>query len=120
MTSTSSHSHHVTDIRIHRDIEIGTSTLRVRGEELVCLVEDRLLRVYLEGDRFVLTGGQWGDHSLDARETITTADRLLAHWRGYCENHMRRERAVACVWGGCNGTRPSKHAPCDRCGSRRP
>ncbi|HEY2554173.1 MAG TPA: hypothetical protein VGI15_02905 [Candidatus Cybelea sp.] len=78
-------------IEIHPKIEVGTiaGTLRVAGEELAILTAGRFLRAHLEGDRFVLSGGQWGDHSLDARASITTADRLLAHWRGYVENNQR-------------------------------
>jgi hypothetical protein len=78
-------------IVIHPEIEVGSiaGTLRVAGEELTVLTAGRFLRAYLDGDRFVLTGGRWGDHSLDARETITSAARLLAHWRGYVENNQR-------------------------------
>jgi hypothetical protein len=46
------------------------------------------LAAYLEGDRFVFTGGRWGEHSLAADASITSADRLLAHWRGFVQNHM--------------------------------
>lgn len=78
-------------IVIHPKIEVGTGTgtLRVADEDLAALTAGGFLRAYLDGDRFVLSGGQWGDHSLDARETITSADRLIAHWRGYVENNRR-------------------------------
>jgi hypothetical protein len=36
-----------------------------------------------------MAGGLYGDHSIDARASITSADRLVAHWRGYCENNAR-------------------------------
>jgi hypothetical protein len=29
-------------------------------------------------------------------------------------------KTYACIWGRCNGTRPSKDGACDRCGSKRP
>lgn len=76
---------------IHPKIEIGTiaGTLRVAGEELVCKVGDLFLTARLVDDRFVMSGGLYGDHSLDARASITSADRLVAHWRGYCENNAR-------------------------------
>lgn len=47
------------------------------------------LGVSLRGDRFVFSGGAHGEHSLDADALITSADRLLAHWRGYCQNTER-------------------------------
>jgi hypothetical protein len=72
-------------------IEIGivAQTLRVAGEDLVCHVGDRFLRAHLEGDRFVFTGGYWGEHSLAADAAITSPKRLIAHWQGYCENNAR-------------------------------
>jgi hypothetical protein len=78
-------------LNIHPDIEIGTisGTLRVRGEELACKVGDLFLTARLVDGRFVLAGGLWGEHSLDAREQITSAKRLIAHWRGYVENNAR-------------------------------
>lgn len=76
---------------IHPQIEVGTvaGTLRAFGEELVCLVGDRFLRAHLDGEHFVFSGGLHGEHSMDARSQITSADRLIAHWRGYCENTAR-------------------------------
>lgn len=76
---------------IHPQIEVGTiaNTLRAFGEDLVCLVGDRFLRAYLDGARFVFCGGLHGEHSLDARASITSAARLVAHWRGYVENNER-------------------------------
>ena len=70
-------------------IEVGTSALRVEGEELTFRLGDRLLSARLEGEHFVLSGGYWGDHALASRRTITSAKRLVAHWRGYCENSAR-------------------------------
>lgn len=46
----------------------------------------RELQVTLRGDRFVLSGGKFGEHSLAADESITSAARLLAHWNGYVKN----------------------------------
>jgi len=76
---------------IHPSIEIGTiaGTLRVAGEELICQIGDLFLSARLVDDRFVLSGGLYGEHSLDARAAITSAARLIAHWRGYCENNAR-------------------------------
>lgn len=42
----------------------------------------------LRGDRFVFSGG-FGEHSIAADETITSATRLLAHWQGYVDNTVR-------------------------------
>jgi hypothetical protein len=76
-------------LAIHSQIEVGTitGTLHFLGEELICLVGDCLLRAHLDGDRFVFSGGSQGEHSLDARASITSAVRLVAHWRGYVENN---------------------------------
>jgi hypothetical protein len=74
---------------VHPQIEVGTITamLRVRGEELTCKVGDLVLTARLVADRFVFSGGLWGEHSLAAEEAITSADRLIAHWRGYVESN---------------------------------
>jgi hypothetical protein len=79
-------------IDIHSKIEVGTiaGTLRVAGEDLICRIGDRVLIARLVDDHFVLSGGHWGDHSLDARAAITSADRLVAHWRGYCASSAYR------------------------------
>ena len=76
---------------IHPKIEIGTitGTLRASGEELTCRIGDLFLTGRLVDDRFVFSGGLCGEHSLDARASSTSADRLIAHWRGYCENNTR-------------------------------
>jgi hypothetical protein len=86
---------------IHPKIEVGTTagTLRASGEELTCRIGDLFLTARLVGDRFVFSGGGFsterleialhGEHSLDARSQNTSADRLIAHWRGYCENNER-------------------------------
>lgn len=78
-------------IDVHRMIKVGTITgaLCVAGKELVRRVGDRFLIARLVDDRFVLAGGFYGEHSLDARATITSVDRLLAHWRGYVEGNLR-------------------------------
>lgn len=72
-------------------VEVGTitGTLSAFGEELTYQFGDRFLCARLVGDSFVLSGGYWGDHALSARQTITSAKRLIAHWRGYCENSAR-------------------------------
>ena len=78
-------------IDVHPLIEVGTitGTLRVGGEELVRKVGDRLLTARLVDGWFVMAGGFYGEHSLDARASITSAGRLLAHWRGYVEGNLR-------------------------------
>ncbi len=79
-------------VAVHPKIEVGTiaGTLRVVGEELACRIGNLFLTARLVDDRFVLSGGHWGEHSLDASAAITSADRLIAHWRGYCENNARQ------------------------------
>jgi hypothetical protein len=42
------------------------------------------LRLYREGDQIVMEGGKWGPHSISAK--VSSAERLLVHWRGYVEN----------------------------------
>lgn len=76
---------------IHGQIEIGTitGTLRIAGEELACKIGDLFLTARLVDESFVLSGGHWGTHELSALATITSASRLLAHWRGYVENNTR-------------------------------
>jgi len=80
------------DLEIHPQIEVGTisNTLRVRGELLTCEVGDRCLSARLIEGRFVLVGGPCGEHALEARSSITSPERLLAHWRGYVENATRQ------------------------------
>lgn len=77
-------------IDIHPKIEVGTiaGTLRVGGEELTCQVGDMHLTARLVADRFVFSGGHWGEHSLAAEASITSAARLVAHWRGYVSNNV--------------------------------
>lgn len=74
---------------IHPKIEVGTiaGTLRVAGKELTCRIGDLFLTGRLVEDRFVFAGGLQGEHSLDAQASSTSADRLIAHWRGYVENN---------------------------------
>jgi hypothetical protein len=78
-------------IDIHPMIEVGTITgaLRVSGKELTCRIGDRFLTARLIDGRFVMAGGFHGEHSLDAHKSITSADRLLAHWKGYVEGNVR-------------------------------
>jgi len=72
-------------------IEIGTvtQTLRVDGAELIAAVGRFSLRAFLRDDRFVFTGGNWGEHSIAADVSITSAARLLAHWQGYVESNAQ-------------------------------
>ena len=42
------------------------------------------LRLFRENDQIVMAGGTWGSHSLSAK--VSSAERLLVHWRGYVEN----------------------------------
>ena len=42
------------------------------------------LRLFREGDQIVMAGGAWGSHSLSAK--VSSAERLLVHWKGYVEN----------------------------------
>ena len=42
------------------------------------------LRLFREGDQIVMSGGKWGSHSLGAK--VSSAERLLVHWKGYVEN----------------------------------
>ena len=81
----------MTTFEIHPSIEIGTISgqLRANGEELACRVGDLFLTARLVDGRFVMAGGLYGEHALDARAAITSVDRLVAHWRGYCENNTR-------------------------------
>lgn len=76
---------------IDPSIEVGTvaGTLRVAGEELVRRIGDLLLTARLADGCFVFSGGLYGEHALDAHVSITSAARLIAHWRGYCENTAR-------------------------------
>lgn len=42
------------------------------------------LQLSREGDQIVMAGGKWGSHSLSAK--VSSAERLLVHWKGYVEN----------------------------------
>jgi hypothetical protein len=42
------------------------------------------LKLFREDDRIVMDGGKWGTHALSAK--VSSAERLLVHWRGYVEN----------------------------------
>jgi hypothetical protein len=42
------------------------------------------LKLFREGDQIVMSGGRWGSHSLSAK--VSSAERLLTHWKGYVEN----------------------------------
>jgi hypothetical protein len=58
----------------------------VDDQRLVAFAGERLLTAYLDGGRFVFSGGQHGEHSIEADSRITSAARLLAHWQGYVES----------------------------------
>lgn len=53
------------------------------------------LRAELRADYFVFTGGLFGEHSIAADATITSAARLLAHWNGYVANNVQRAGGVS-------------------------
>lgn len=42
-------------------------------------------RPHRYGERFVFQGGKHGEHSLCV--SVTSAYRLLMHWRGYCSSN---------------------------------
>src|SRR5271154_4578748 len=42
------------------------------------------LRLFRDGDRIVMDGGRAGSHAIYAG--VSSAERLLAHWKGYVEN----------------------------------
>lgn len=42
------------------------------------------LQLYRKGDEIVMEGGKWGGHSI--RASVSSGERLLAHWKGYVEN----------------------------------
>ncbi len=58
----------------------------------------------LRGGYFVFSGGLFGEHSIAADETITSAARLIAHWQGYVDNNVRayaaKEHLRACRRAG--------------------
>ena len=60
----------------------------VDGHRLIAFAGELTLGAYLEGTRFVFTGGRHGDHSIEADSRITSAARLLAHWQGYVESSL--------------------------------
>lgn len=43
------------------------------------------LQLYREGDEIVMAGGRSGAHSI--RASVSPAERLLIHWKGYVENN---------------------------------
>jgi hypothetical protein len=43
------------------------------------------VRADVEGDRIVFSGGREGSHSLAI--DVSSPERVLAHWEGYCENN---------------------------------
>ena len=51
---------------------------------IATLPKPRGLTLFHEGDRIVMDGGKWGAHTLSAK--VSSAERLLLHWRGYVEN----------------------------------
>lgn len=58
------------------------TTLNAAGQDGNCELS---LRCVVEGEHFVMLGGKSGAHSLAI--SATSAERLLAHWRGYLENN---------------------------------
>lgn len=83
--------------QIFTDSRISTRNIGVDGLDALITVDDRgLMWVWmqtgkrtirlcavLEGDWVVFKGGRFGEHSLDAK--LSSADRLIAHWRGYVQ-----------------------------------
>ncbi len=79
------------------DSRIGTRNIGVDGLDALVTVDGRGLMwsfmqvgkrtirlcATLEGDSIVFSGGRYGSHSLDAK--CSSADRVIAHWRGYVE-----------------------------------
>lgn len=47
----------------------------------------KTLKLYatIEGGFIVFKGGLYGEHSIAANSTISTAERVEAHWRGYVQ-----------------------------------
>ncbi len=42
------------------------------------------LQLFREGDQIVMSGGKWGSHAISTK--VSSAERLLVHWKGYVEN----------------------------------
>ena len=51
---------------------------------IATLPKPKGLQLFREGDQIVMAGGTWGSHSLSAK--VSSAERLLTHWKGYVEN----------------------------------
>lgn len=81
------------DARITGKVTLdGRPYLAIDGKGLMAFFAMRKvwrLRAELRDGRIVFTGGKTGEHSIDARAAISSADRVLAHWRGYVENNDR-------------------------------
>lgn len=39
----------------------------------------------LKDERWIMTGGQWGDHSIHSPGVYS--ERVKGHWEGYCKNN---------------------------------
>lgn len=64
------------------------TTARELALTLRLYAQGRCLRADIEGDRIVFTGGRDGAHSLAI--SVSSAERVQAHWAGYCENNTLR------------------------------
>jgi hypothetical protein len=64
-------------------LESYPSRLPVRGDD-----GHLAYGTYVESFRVVFTGGSRGEHSIDL--SVSSRERILAHWRGYCEANSVR------------------------------
>jgi hypothetical protein len=84
--------------RIHAGQGHNYCAVSIDGHGLLRFADDAgrfAIRTELRADRFVFTGGAFGEHSLAADDLITSAERLLAHWQGYVENTVQAFAARA-------------------------
>lgn len=54
----------------------------------------RLLTMYWNGERCVMTGGKWGSHQVQANDAAT----VRSHWTGYVSNNRGRSVTPAIRW----------------------
>ena len=64
------------------DARVALPACKLHEREPACWVT-------VDGGRIVFTGGRFGEHSLDVR--VSSRERVLAHWAGYCEANDARE-----------------------------
>ncbi len=68
----------------------GADFLAIDGRSMFCtfsLPGGKVLRLYatIEGGFIVFKGGLYGDHSIATNSTISPAERVESHWRGYVQ-----------------------------------